>query len=225
MHPWQQSQKHKPGHDGRPNHLQHHPAFLAVSLFVRAFPSWPLDRLPYREREGYNTTHMKDRRGSSGGVERFAVFPFSMGCMSQSAVSVADPSEKKPQGDPSSSSATATTTARTAGSSEDGAGETVKEKAAVAAASPGLVAAGVSRLMKGIKSLSLMFAGDGGDEEEEEREMVIGYPTDVQHVGHIGWDGHNKVGAMGMVNAFSLPSSLSLRQLEMAMDQAAHASA
>ena len=114
--------------------------------------------------------------------------------------------------------------AAAAGSSEDGAGETVnKEKAAVAPASPGLVAAGVSRLMKGIKSLSLMFAGD--EEEEEEREMVIGYPTDVQHVGHIGWDGHNKVGAMGMVNAFSLPSSLSLRQLEMAMDQAAHASA
>ena len=192
---------------------------------------------------------MKDRRGSSGGGDRFAVFPFSMGCMSQSAVSVADPSEKKPQGDPSSSSS-ATAPSKfliddhdrvqiefiivsiillfnadvAAGSSEDGAGETVnKEKAAVAPASPGLVAAGVSRLMKGIKSLSLMFAGD--DEEEEEREMVIGYPTDVQHVGHIGWDGHNKVGAMGMVNDFSLPSSLSLRQLEMAMDQAAHASA
>jgi len=191
---------------------------------------------------------MKDRRGSSGGGDRFGVFPFSMGCMSQSAVSVADPSEKKPQGDPSSSSS-ATAPSKfliddhdrvqiefiivsiillfnadaAAGSSEDGAGETVnKEKAAVAPASPGLVAAGVSRLMKGIKSLSLMFAGD---EEEEEREMVIGYPTDVQHVGHIGWDGHNKVGAMGMVNAFSLPSSLSLRQLEMAMDQAAHASA
>ncbi|CAN6291096.1 unnamed protein product [Urochloa humidicola] len=173
---------------------------------------------------------MKDRRGSSGGGDRFAVFPFSMGCMSQSAVSVADPTEKKPQSDPSSSSsASAATTAQTG--SEEGAGETVKEKAAAAAAatpaSPGLVAAGVSRLMKGIKSLSLMFAGDEDDEEEEEREMVIGYPTDVQHVGHIGWDGHNKVsgGAMGMVNAFSLPSSLSLRQLEMAMDQAAHASA
>ncbi|TKV90198.1 hypothetical protein SEVIR_9G012800v4 [Setaria viridis] len=173
---------------------------------------------------------MKDRRGSSGGGDRFAVFPFSMGCMSQSAVSVADPSEKKPQSDPSSSSSAATATT-TAQSPEEGAGEGVKEKAAAAAgtpASPGLVAAGVSRLMKGIKSLSLMFAGDGddGEEEDEEREMVIGYPTDVQHVGHIGWDGHNKVsGAMGMVNAFSLPSSLSLRQLEMAMDQAAHASA
>lgn len=101
----------------------------------------------------------------------------------------------------------------------------MKAAAAGTPASPGLVAAGVSRLMKGIKSLStLMFAGDEDGDEEEEPEMVIGYPTDVQHVGHIGWDGHNKVGgAMGMVNAFSLPSSLSLRHLEMAMDQAAHA--
>lgn len=117
-----------------------------------------------------------------------------------------------------------------------------KEKAVAssAAATPGLVAAGVSRLMKGIRSLSQMFAGeDGGEDEDEdekeeddeEREMVIGYPTDVQHVGHIGWDGHNsKAGAAaamaGMVNAFSLPSSLSLRHLDMAMDRAvAHASA
>ncbi|KAF8708775.1 hypothetical protein HU200_030163 [Digitaria exilis] len=172
---------------------------------------------------------MKDRRGSSsGGGDRFVVFPFSMGCMSQSAVSVADPRDKKQQSDPSSSSSSAaatTTTAQTAGS-EDGAGETVKTAAAAGTpASPGLVAAGVSRLMKGIKSLSLMFAGEEDDDgEEDEPEMVIGYPTDVQHVGHIGWDGHNKVGAaMGMVNAFSLPSSLSLRHLEMAMDQAAHA--
>jgi hypothetical protein len=117
-----------------------------------------------------------------------------------------------------------------------------KEKAVASSATttPGLVAAGVSRLMKGIRSLSQMFAGeDGGEDEDEdekeeddeEREMVIGYPTDVQHVGHIGWDGHNsKAGAAaamaGMVNAFSLPSSLSLRHLDMAMDRAvAHASA
>uniref|UniRef100_A0A804M7C4 CRIB domain-containing protein n=1 Tax=Zea mays TaxID=4577 RepID=A0A804M7C4_MAIZE len=184
---------------------------------------------------------MKDRRGSSsvGGGERFAVFPFSMGCMSQSAVSVADPGDKKAQGDPSSTAAA--TVAR--GSSEEGAGEAMTKEKAVAssaaaatATAPGLVAAGVSRLMKGIRSLSQMFAGeDGGedeDDEEEEREMVIGYPTDVQHVGHIGWDGHNsKAGAAaaamaGMVNAFSLPSSLSLRHLDMAMDRAvAHASA
>ncbi|XP_062213194.1 CRIB domain-containing protein RIC4-like [Phragmites australis] len=166
---------------------------------------------------------MKDRRGSG---DRFAVFPFSMDCMSQSAVSVADPHEKKTQSDdPSSSSSSTTATTNTTQSSEGG-GETMKAKAATTPASPGIVAAGVQRLIKGMKSLSQMFTVYD-DDEEEEREMVIGYPTDVQHVGHIGWDGHglNKVGAMGMVNAFSLPSSLSLRQLEMAMEQAAHASA
>jgi hypothetical protein len=96
------------------------------------------------------------------------------------------------------------------GSSEEGSGG----EAASTPASQGIVTAGVQRLVKGIKSL---FAGedDDDDEEEEEQEMVIGYPTDVQHVGHIGWDGLNKVGgAMGMVNAFSLPSPFSLRQLE-----------
>lgn len=25
----------------------------------------------------------------------------------------------------------------------------------------------------------------------KEREMEIGYPTDVKHVAHIGWDGHS----------------------------------
>ena len=109
----------------------------------------------------------------------------------------------------------------------------MKEKQAAAAAAPGLVAAGMSRLMKGIRSLSQMFATYeyDGDDDEEEREMVIGYPTDVQHVGHIGWDGHNNTVGAGaamasMVNAFSLPSSLSLHHLDMAMDRAAaHASA
>lgn len=52
---------------------------------------------------------MKERRGAGG--DRFAVFPFSIGCMSQSSVAVADPiNEKKTQSDPSSA-ATATTTA------------------------------------------------------------------------------------------------------------------
>jgi hypothetical protein len=53
---------------------------------------------------------MKDRRGSSGA----GVFlPFSIGCMSQSSVAVADQQEKtKPQSDPSSSSTATTNTAQ-----------------------------------------------------------------------------------------------------------------
>ncbi|KAG8061773.1 hypothetical protein GUJ93_ZPchr0003g18422 [Zizania palustris] len=105
-----------------------------------------------------------------------------------------------------------------------GSGEKGKGAAAAAAVSSGIVASGVQRLIKGIKNLSHMFAmyDDGAEDQddEEEREMVIGYPTDVQHVGHIGWDGMNKVESM--VHAFSLPSSLSLRQLDMVME-AAHA--
>ncbi|XP_038988588.1 CRIB domain-containing protein RIC10-like [Phoenix dactylifera] len=36
-------------------------------------------------------------------------------------------------------------------------------------------------LFKGLKYLSLLFA-------QKEHDMEIGYPTDVRHVAHIGWD-------------------------------------
>ncbi|KAJ1292723.1 hypothetical protein BS78_01G012000 [Paspalum vaginatum] len=179
----------------------------------------------------YTAQHMKDRRRGS-----VPAFPFSMGCMSQFAVSVADPAEtsKKPpqtQSEQPSSSSSVTAAAAQHQGSEGGVvvGDSSSSEAAKEASpGPGLVATGVSRLMKGIRSLSQMFAApyDGEEDEDEEREMVIGYPTDVQHVGHIGWDGgqHTKLGAtaMGMLNAFSLPSTLSLRQLEMAMDHHHH---
>ncbi|XP_078429324.1 uncharacterized protein LOC144701385 isoform X1 [Wolffia australiana] len=38
-------------------------------------------------------------------------------------------------------------------------------------------------LLRGLRHLSNLF------EAKEEREMQIGYPTDVKHVAHIGWDG------------------------------------
>ena len=164
---------------------------------------------------------MKDRRGGAG-------FPFSIGCMSQSAVAVADPLGKKPpapapqpQADNPSSSTTTTATAQERGAGEESSEDKARTAAAAAA---GTVTAGVQRLLRGIKTF---FAAYDVDEEEddEEQEIVIGYPTDVQHVGHIGWDGINKVGGMGvgvgMAGAFSLPSSLSLRQLETAMDPGA----
>ncbi|KAF7069328.1 hypothetical protein CFC21_074974 [Triticum aestivum] len=164
---------------------------------------------------------MKEKDRRSG-----ASFPFSIGCMSQSAVAVADPLDKKPPlpqrlaDNPSSSTNTAAATTQ-----ERGAGEESSEEKAKAAAASGIVSAGVQRLLKGIKTFFAAY--DGGEEDEEEREIVIGYPTDVQHVGHIGWDGINKVGGMGvgvgMAGAFSLPSSLSLRQLEIAMDPGAAA--
>ncbi|KAL9673966.1 hypothetical protein QQ045_030230 [Rhodiola kirilowii] len=42
----------------------------------------------------------------------------------------------------------------------------------------------VKGLLKGLRYISKVF-----DDEQEEPEMQIGYPTDVKHVAHIGWDG------------------------------------
>ncbi|KAK6940642.1 CRIB domain [Dillenia turbinata] len=39
-------------------------------------------------------------------------------------------------------------------------------------------------LLKGLRYISQIF-----DNEKEEQEMEIGFPTDVKHVAHIGWEG------------------------------------
>ncbi|CAL9180914.1 unnamed protein product [Musa hybrid cultivar] len=52
------------------------------------------------------------------------------------------------------------------------------------------ISAGIQKLVKSFKSLSqhvvVLYK-----EEDEEVEMEIGFPTDVQHVAHIGCDGFN----------------------------------
>ncbi|WVZ05982.1 hypothetical protein V8G54_019328 [Vigna mungo] len=47
---------------------------------------------------------------------------------------------------------------------------------------------GFNRLFKGFKNFSQLFV-EKDEYEEEEIDMEIGCPTDVQHVTHIGWDG------------------------------------
>jgi len=46
------------------------------------------------------------------------------------------------------------------------------------------MSAKVKGLFKGFKHISNIFV-------YKEHEMEIGYPTDVRHVAHIGWDGHS----------------------------------
>ncbi|GAB4841056.1 hypothetical protein Ancab_021802 [Ancistrocladus abbreviatus] len=50
-------------------------------------------------------------------------------------------------------------------------------------------------LLKGLRYISQIF------EEEEKKEIQIGYPTDVKHVAHIGWDGP-AVNSPGWMNEF-----------------------
>ncbi|KAL3717303.1 CRIB domain-containing protein RIC7 [Eucalyptus grandis] len=50
-------------------------------------------------------------------------------------------------------------------------------------------------LLKGLRYISQIF------ENEKEQEMEIGFPTDVKHVAHIGWDGPS-VTSPGWMNEF-----------------------
>ncbi|KAL5997125.1 CRIB domain-containing protein [Asimina triloba] len=60
-------------------------------------------------------------------------------------------------------------------------------------------------------------------EEEEIVEMEIGFPTDVKHVSHIGWDGSTTtMNNMKSWDAFKPPEllslpSISLNQFQLAM--------
>ena len=81
------------------------------------------------------------------------------------------------------------------------------------------ISAGFQKLIKSFKNLSQLFVIF--KEDAEEIEMEIGFPTDVKHVAHIGWDGFNNVSSMKSWDKapdfLSIPS-LSLRQFELAME-------
>ncbi|XP_054803504.1 CRIB domain-containing protein RIC4 isoform X2 [Prosopis cineraria] len=113
---------------------------------------------------------MRDR------MERLVILPFSAGCMSEASVAVGVPQPRKWRSFTNLSPAEM----REECESEEG------SKNSKANTSTGL-----NKLVKGFKNLSQIF-GEKEDEleEEDEREMQIGGPTDVQHVTHIGWDGH-----------------------------------
>lgn len=59
----------------------------------------------------------------------------------------------------------------------------------------------IKGIYKGFKYISQIFV-------VKEREMEIGYPTDVKHVAHIGWDGHSG-SAPSWMNEFKTPPDFS----------------
>lgn len=147
---------------------------------------------------------MKDR------MERFTVFPFSAVCVSHSSVKVIESQPKKSL--PESNSAP-TSQVQLNG----------KMKSSFGGFLPLLkpnISAGIQKVIKSFKNLSYLFQFYKANDDEE-RDMEIGFPTDVQHVAHIGWDGFNS-GSTTMKSwdkgpeLLSLPS-ISLRQFELAM--------
>ncbi|XP_057959300.1 CRIB domain-containing protein RIC5 [Malania oleifera] len=60
----------------------------------------------------------------------------------------------------------------------------------------------VKDLLKGLRYISHMF------DSEKEQEIQIGYPTDVKHVAHIGWDGPS-VNSPSWMNEFKTAPNFS----------------
>ncbi|KMT14958.1 hypothetical protein BVRB_3g064660 [Beta vulgaris subsp. vulgaris] len=88
---------------------------------------------------------------------------------------------------------------------------------------------GIRRLIRSLKSISQFFVYKEEMHEEEEKDLEIGYPTDVKHLTHIGWDGSTTISnaTKGWENLtpseiISFPS-ISLKQFEVAMAQQASA--
>uniref|UniRef100_A0A9I9D4T9 CRIB domain-containing protein n=1 Tax=Cucumis melo TaxID=3656 RepID=A0A9I9D4T9_CUCME len=60
-------------------------------------------------------------------------------------------------------------------------------------------------LLKGLRYISQIF------DNEKEPEMQIGFPTDVKHVAHIGWDGPS-VNSPSWMNEFKHPNNGDIQQ-------------
>jgi hypothetical protein len=99
-----------------------------------------------------------------------------------------------------------------------------EEEQAAAARRDVFLLAGIRKLIKSFRSLSHIFEIYKDEEEEEEdiMDIQIGFPTDVQHVAHIGLDGSSNVASLrGMEGAardlLSLSTNLSIQQFDFAM--------
>uniref|UniRef100_A0A0E0R8A1 CRIB domain-containing protein n=1 Tax=Oryza rufipogon TaxID=4529 RepID=A0A0E0R8A1_ORYRU len=82
--------------------------------------------------------------------------------------------------------------------------------------------AGIRKLIKSFKSLSHIFeVYKEDDEDEDSMNIEIGFPTDVQHVAHIGLDGSSSMsslrGLQEEARELLSMSSLTMEQFEFAM--------
>ncbi|PUZ44793.1 hypothetical protein GQ55_8G152400 [Panicum hallii var. hallii] len=85
--------------------------------------------------------------------------------------------------------------------------------------------AGIRKLIKSFKSLSQIFEIYKEDDDEIEDDMdvgiEIGFPTDVQHVAHIGLDGSTNLSSLrgleGARDLLPLSNLTTLEQFELAM--------
>ncbi|KAJ6329324.1 hypothetical protein OIU77_010911 [Salix suchowensis] len=171
----------------------------------------------------------KRGKGMRDHMERFVVLPFSAACASHSSIDVAT-AGKKPKPESKSHAPTSILSSPSlrnpGGGEESSCREKMKNNTfgfVLALPKPNITCS-IQKLIRGIKSLSQIFVYK---EEDEEREMEIGYPTDVKHLAHIGLDGTTMTNPIKGWESLKSPEiisfpSFSLRQFELAMAAQAH---
>ncbi|KAA8531375.1 hypothetical protein F0562_006084 [Nyssa sinensis] len=153
---------------------------------------------------------MKDR------MEKLVVLPFSTGCVSQNSVAVGasqQPKKSKSESNPPVKGRQE--------KEQSSSGVKMKNSWGFLALPKSNISHGMHRLMRSFKKISELFVYKE-ETEEMEMEMEIGFPTDVMHVTHIGWDGTtttNPVKGWENLKAPEILSfpAISLRQFELAM--------
>ncbi|KAJ8755474.1 hypothetical protein K2173_019272 [Erythroxylum novogranatense] len=148
--------------------------------------------------------------------ERSAVLPFSIGCNSQSSVEVAN---TKPSA-----------TRKQEKEQKHGKDRIRKTVSFMALPKPN-ISRGIHKMVRSIRSVSqVLFVYKEEEEEDTEREMEIGYPTDVKHVTHIGADGTTTTNPVKGWEGLKSPEvisfpAISLRQFELSTAAQAQAQA
>ncbi|KAM3357324.1 CRIB domain-containing protein RIC1 [Capsicum chinense] len=155
---------------------------------------------------------MKDRSMD----KLFVVFPFSLGCSSESSVPVANTNRSQPPYNTKNSVINQVPTKRQVGEESSSKvkinGFLIRRR----------ISHGVHTLKRNFKGFYQLFVYKEEEIEEMEMEMEIGYPTDVKHVTHIGFDGSNKINNNPMIKSWDNSKSLSfpsisIQQFELAM--------
>jgi len=140
-------------------------------------------------------------------LERFAVMPFAITCATPSSIAIKEPQRiRKPSGDsvPSSPAKKSEFKYVNATNRSLEPSKSLQKEQSVSRSPPvessmftfslskSHLSSKLQRLIKSFRALSQLFV------YKEEEEMQIGYPTDVKHVAHIGWDGPSGTGKSWM---------------------------
>ncbi|KAL3507160.1 hypothetical protein ACH5RR_032542 [Cinchona calisaya] len=159
---------------------------------------------------------MRDHKG------RLVLLPFSMGCGSASRVAVGNCNHPKNQKHLPQKILLPPPTRRKDEKESKSTAKVRSIRTLLSVPKYGL-SWGVNKLTKSFKRFSQLLVYEDEDKDEEmEREIEIGLPTDVKHITHIGWDGSTAINPIKGWENFEAPeilslSSISLKQFELAM--------